>query len=310
MLPFYRLVEVAVYSLLNFLPFMLLALYPFRNTLRFSRTKTYFLIGIILLIQIGLGITAAFSEAADGLLSALSTIIYAMFFFLAIKSHFGQILFILLMLSNVANFVVMASKCLEGLIFGDIAYEAYRWTFSLMMAIVELIFLIPLFLYMRNTYTIIFEKKSARDTWRFLWLIPATFYFVWYFNLYSNEASGLEIALQPNKTLLLFIINLGAIFIFHIVVKHINFSVLLCYLLKSCLYRCLIRNICFYEPYVGKLTLKRFSCRFVHVEDNDIRTLSGKTPRACFPDSASSARYNRHAQKIDQPKYQKITLQK
>ena len=33
---FYRLAEVAIYSLLNFLPFLALALYPFRHSLRFS----------------------------------------------------------------------------------------------------------------------------------------------------------------------------------------------------------------------------------------------------------------------------------
>ena len=35
--PLYRLAEVAVYALLNFLPFLALALYPFRRCLRFFR---------------------------------------------------------------------------------------------------------------------------------------------------------------------------------------------------------------------------------------------------------------------------------
>lgn len=45
MLSFYRLAEVAIYSLLNFLPFLALALYPFRHSLRFSIKTTFFLIG-------------------------------------------------------------------------------------------------------------------------------------------------------------------------------------------------------------------------------------------------------------------------
>ena len=35
--PFYRILEVCLYSLLNFLPFMGLALYPFRRNMRFSK---------------------------------------------------------------------------------------------------------------------------------------------------------------------------------------------------------------------------------------------------------------------------------
>ena len=43
--PVYRMVETAVYSLLNFLPFLVLALYPFRHNLRFSKGITALLKG-------------------------------------------------------------------------------------------------------------------------------------------------------------------------------------------------------------------------------------------------------------------------
>ena len=39
--PIYRIVEVCIYALLNFLPFMLLALYPFWENLRFSDAVSY-----------------------------------------------------------------------------------------------------------------------------------------------------------------------------------------------------------------------------------------------------------------------------
>ena len=40
MLPFYRIAEIVIYTVLNFLPFLLLALYPFRRQLRFSGKAT------------------------------------------------------------------------------------------------------------------------------------------------------------------------------------------------------------------------------------------------------------------------------
>ena len=53
--PLYRIAEVAVYSLLNFLPFLVLALYPFRHSLRFSRRVTGLLILLLTCFQLALG---------------------------------------------------------------------------------------------------------------------------------------------------------------------------------------------------------------------------------------------------------------
>lgn len=60
--PLYRLVEVGIYSLLNFLPLMVLALYPFRHRLRFSKTATVGLVVALSLVQIFLGWQAAFFQ--------------------------------------------------------------------------------------------------------------------------------------------------------------------------------------------------------------------------------------------------------
>ena len=50
--PVYRIIEVCIYALLNFLPFMLLALYPFRKNLRFSDVTTAILIVLLTIVQI------------------------------------------------------------------------------------------------------------------------------------------------------------------------------------------------------------------------------------------------------------------
>ena len=58
--PVYRFIEIIVYSLLNFLPFLALALYPFRHSLRFSRGVTGILIGLLSVIQVMLGAWVSF----------------------------------------------------------------------------------------------------------------------------------------------------------------------------------------------------------------------------------------------------------
>lgn len=221
--PFYRIVEVVVYSLLNFVPYIILALFPFQRKLRFSRPVTTLLVVGVTIAQIGLGIWAGlFTPKNAGLLSALSTLTYFVFYFTAVKAHIGKTVFTLLMLSNISNFIVIASKCIEGIIWPDMALQSYRWTFSAVMFCVELVALIPLFFYIRKTYTAVFDLDTAKPTWRFLWLIPATFYVVWYYHLYNNEMSSLEVALEPANAIFMLVINLGALLIYNTVVNHIR----------------------------------------------------------------------------------------
>ncbi len=219
--PLYRLIEVAVYSLLNFLPFLALALYPFRHSLRFSRGVTGALIACVSAGQLLLGAWAAFRPGDNaGTVSAVSTLLYALFYFLAVKKHFGKTLFTLLMISNIANFAVISAKCLEGLLFPQLALQSYRWSFSLMLLLMEGLLSVPQVLYLKRFYTPAVEKEPSGLEWRYLWLIPATFYVMWYFAFYGNSSySSLEIALRPKNTLFLFFINVGEILIYYVVTQ-------------------------------------------------------------------------------------------
>lgn len=221
--PLYRIIEVAVYALLNFLPHMLLALYPFRDQFRFSKPVTGALIGVMTVVQILLGFNAAFEIESSGWLSIASTAIYAGFYFLSVKAHFGKTLFTLLMLSNIANLIVICAKCLEGLIFGQaIAMESYRWTNSVCMVIAHLVITLPLAFYFRRFYCDGINKKSGAAVWNYLWLIPATFYLFWFHHIYGSGQSSLELALQPAHALFLLVIDLGSFLIYHMVILMIN----------------------------------------------------------------------------------------
>jgi len=221
--PMLKIFETVFYSLISFLPYILLAMYPFREMLRFSNKVTLCLIGLVTFVQIILGILANFYVGKNvGLLSVISTLIYGVFYFFAIKANLGKTLFTLLMVSNIANFVVMSSKCLEGVFFPELARQNYRWSFSLMTFLLEILVFIPLLLYMKNVYSKAMEEKSNIKQWRFLWLIPATFYLLWYHNTYFNSMSALEIALRPSNAVFLLFINLGSLFVYNVVVQTVN----------------------------------------------------------------------------------------
>lgn len=217
----YRVAEVILYSLLNFFPFLALALYPFRRSLRFSPSITALLIGILTFIQLILGFWAAFFPGkSTGVISATSTLLYAAFYFFSVKKHLGKTFFTLLMISNIANLAVVAAKCLEGLIFPTLATQSHRWSFSLMLLLTEIVISVPLFIYIRNVFTPAVEREPSGREWRYLWMIPATFYIIWYYALYSSRSgTSLEIALRPRNTLFLLVINIGAILIYYIVTQ-------------------------------------------------------------------------------------------
>lgn len=222
--PLYRIVEMCVYSLLNFLPFMALVLYPFRSRLRFSAKITVCIIVVISFIQMGLGLWAAFfSGGKAALASAVSTAVYVVFYFIAVKVNFGKALFTLLMISNMANFVVAVAKCIEGKFFPELAVQLYRWSFSLIMFFVLAVVWTPLFIYTKKVYTPAVEKEPTGIEWRYLWLIPATFYLIWYYMLYNNSGkSSLETALDIGNAIFLFVINVGACLVYYVIVKLIN----------------------------------------------------------------------------------------
>lgn len=222
--PLYRIVEMCVYSLLNFLPFMALVLYPFRSRLRFSAKITVCIIVVISFIQMGLGLWAAFfSGGKAALASAVSTAVYVVFYFIAVKVNFGKALFTLLMISNMANFVVAVAKCIEGKFFPELAVQLYRWSFSLIMFFVLAVVWTPLFIYTKKVYTPAVEKEPTGIEWRYLWLIPATFYLIWYYMLYNNSGkSSLETALNIGNAIFLFVINAGACLVYYVIVKLIN----------------------------------------------------------------------------------------
>lgn len=222
--PVYRIIEVAVYSLLNFLPFLILALYPFRHSPRFSGRVTVGLILLVTCFQLLLGAWAAFLPGNNaGKISAVSTVIYAAFYFLAVKKPFGKTLFTLLMISNIANLAVIAAKCAEGQLFPELAHQSYRWSFSLMLFLVEAILAVPQFYYMKKVYTPAVEKEPSGMEWRYLWLIPATFYVMWYYAFYGNSTlTSLEIALLPKNTFFLLVINTGEVLIYDVVSRLIQ----------------------------------------------------------------------------------------
>ncbi len=215
-----RSIEVGLYALISLLPYLFLALYPFKDKIRFSRGKLVGLVVLLSLIQVilwGWTVLTPYDETSRT--SLICTGLYFIFYFLVVRAHMAQTAFTLLMLYNINNFIEIASKCIESFIFPDLAVQDYRWSFTLIILILEVIILVPFFQYIKLYYAPIFQRKISAVTWRYLWIIPATFYVTWYHHLYASGKSSLELALVPSNTFYLLLMSLGSIFIYHLVVK-------------------------------------------------------------------------------------------
>lgn len=222
MVPTYRYFEIIVFSLLNFLPFMILALYPFRDSLRFSVRITILLAFILSCIQIGTGIFAAILwRDGASILSLFSTATYLLFYFVVAKGHPGKKTFILLIISNIANLIVISSKYLESRLFHDMALQSYRYSFSICMFLIEVIVSIPLFFFVKSFSRLSKDAHTPDKLWNYLWFVPATFYLIWYYHLYSSTLSSLELALRLDNLLWIIAINAGAMLIYAIIFQMI-----------------------------------------------------------------------------------------
>ncbi len=198
--------ENAVALFLTYFPFALLFLYTFRRAFRFSAKTTYCLLVISVVFRVGSALFAKqMSPRAVMICNYTENILFLIFGLVAVKVTLGRILFTGLILKNTADTIVIFAKFAEHLVTPKWADVGYHWTYSVSLAICEIILLPLVYLFIRKYYT-----KEIRDTisrrWRFLWLVPFFFYLSWiYIFYYSSDKTDLEQACLPINSLYLFL---------------------------------------------------------------------------------------------------------
>ncbi len=220
----WRIAEIILFSLINFLPCFLMALYPFRRQLRYSRLSTGVGIALNTLVHTACTLLKFVFPEWTEYVSLVCTAAHALSMYIWIDAHFGKSIFTLLMMTNISNFIMVASKCLEGLLFWDLAQDHNRWSHSLTMALVDAVVLIPLFFYIRHIFVKAVQQDTARKTWYWLWLIPLTFYAVWFRNFYFSAEGAMTLALRPRHTLYSAVINAGALLTYMMIARLIRES--------------------------------------------------------------------------------------
>ncbi len=217
----YRAIELTVYSILRILPYLLLMFYIFRGHFRFPTWVTVSAVVLITALRCVCGYLLYFngerlSNANPGFLLLVA------FTVLFIKDHWGKGLFSLLMLNNISTFVVTAAKYLESVIFQDYVLQLHRWTNSLTLAIVSALVLIPVFFYIKHIYMQAVRQDISPKTWQLLWLVPFTFYAVWFRNSFFATENHELLSLDFMYVFFCLLVNGGGMLVYTLVVHLIN----------------------------------------------------------------------------------------
>ena len=218
--------EIILYSLLNLLPYALLSLLMFRDSLRFDRLRTIFLIAALCVVQVLIGFCATvwFRESV-GLVNVAGYLVYICFFMLAVRASAGSLAFLMFLLGNYASFLVTAAKFLEYLFFPALAVQIYRWSFALALFAVQLVTVPFMSMFIYREIRPALSAFSSGRLWRYLWVIPFTFYLTWvYVSYFATGTAPAAMALRPMTVVFLLLINLGALVVYYAVAKMVGES--------------------------------------------------------------------------------------
>ncbi len=220
-MPFYRAVELTVYSVIRILPYLLLMLYIFKEHLRFPKWVVVSSVVLITALRCLCSYLLYFNEERLSN-SNPGFLLLVAFTFLFIKDHWGKSLFSMLMLNNISSFVVTAAKYLEGVIFGDYALQMHRWTNIITLIVIEAAVLIPLFFYIKHIYMKAVHQDISKRTWHLLWLVPFTFYAVWFRNSFHASENHELLSLDFKYAFFCLLVNGGGMLIYTLVMHLIN----------------------------------------------------------------------------------------
>ncbi len=213
--------EIIVFSLVVQLPYLILFLYPFRTRLRFSKPVTCLLLLAVSALRILFNLWSS-QQPDPGAARFPAFLFYSLCCPLFIKAHMGKSMFTMLMLANISNFISTATKCLQGLVLPELVGIPFHWSYTLLLMGTQVVVLVPMFFFLKHIFSDAVMQKSAPTAWRYLWLIPLTFYMVWFRNFYYS-AEGYEVlALRPRHVLFSMLINGGAVLMYYLIARLIR----------------------------------------------------------------------------------------
>ena len=181
----FAILEILACSLISFLPYMLLIVYPFRKHLRFGNGLTVTLTIFAAIIQLVCDLAVGMKLMPNTSTILIATlVIHVLLSLVLIRMPFGKKLFAQLAAIGSAVVLSTASKYLTNTLFPDASSGMFRWIFLLMLIALQAVILVP--------YALMVVKQETVKPgfpWSGLLLIPAAALAVWVYTALPGFSS-------------------------------------------------------------------------------------------------------------------------
>ncbi len=203
--------RVFAYSLVNILPPMVLALLPFRDSLRL-RPRWLGPLALLLWVVDAVSSWYCLHGGSAAVFSVLFIFVYLAFYIAAVRAGPLKLLAVLLIIMNFASLASVTAYFLMLTLAPRVEARPYTWGY---IGLYALGLLLPFPFYFQMLDKRIRPQVTAGNMeqfWRYLWAVPATFCAVYYYVLFS---SGGLLAFSGSWKNVLFLwgINAGALLV-------------------------------------------------------------------------------------------------
>ncbi len=210
-----ELPNLIVYTMVNILPLLVLALLPFRDSLRLSLRWIAAMALLLCVVDAASSWWALHGGSPAGL-SVLSILLYLGFYLSAVRAGPLKLLAVLLIIMNFASLASVTAYFFMLTLAPAFVTQLYTWGY---IGLYALGLLLPFPFYYRMLDKRIRPQVAAGNAepfWRYLWAVPATFCAVYYYVLFSN--GGLRMFAGSWKNVLfLWVINAGAMLVTNLI---------------------------------------------------------------------------------------------
>lgn len=221
----YNMTELIVCRFFTFIPYLILVLIPFWNSLRFSYSCTILICCITAALDSFMQIIARLT-GCNGALFMFCTILYLFIILLIVKAEIGKILFSLFLMLNYAAFTAVITIYISFHGFHRLITSS-SYSHLLFSSPVIAVTFLPFCLYLKRMVCPLIDASfpGIKNAWRTMWMIPAVFYGIYYYSFYadwSNSRSMLEFACKTGNVIFLLLLNFGSLIMYHLVKKFLE----------------------------------------------------------------------------------------
>lgn len=220
---FFRVMEICLYVLIDFVPCIILTMIPFWEHRRHSKTILFIIFLFVYLLISASRIIAIIIPNLAVFLTAIWIFIYLLFYYINFDVEITKLFFVLLTVLNYGSFIVILYTFLTTQIFNDMIYIKYSIYSSGILAVIIALSWPIMAIMLNNKIKPLISSGIDNKIWRYIWLIPAVFCLSYYYNLYSNGGIY-TYASEPSNVLFAVIYNVSGIFIVHLISNLMNES--------------------------------------------------------------------------------------